>query len=179
MDELSTIRLLLLFVLLVGAAYTDIARRKIYNWLTIPATLAGLLLAGVAALAKMSWMPMLPCAIGIGAGLVFYIFFFLGWVGGGDVKLMVAIGALQGPPLDNFFIFKAIFYTSLAGACMALVLLAWEGRLLRGLANSGRLLLHPKRHDVDTEPHGTIPYGLAMVIGTVWTLVMAFAVGMR
>lgn len=177
MDEPGFIRFLFLFLLLVGAAYTDIAHRKIYNWMTFPAIGVGFLLATVDAMLAGHLKPFIPCTVGFVVGLIFLIPYFLGWVSGGDVKLMAAIGALQGPPLDTSFIFHVIFFTALVGCCMALVLLIWEGRLLSGLIGSVRLLFHPKSQQVATEAHGTIPYGVAMVAGTIWTLIMTFVTG--
>ena len=63
---------------------------------------------------------------------------WLGWMGGGDLKLMLAIGALHGPPLAPSFMVQAIYNIALVGAIMALGVLIWKGQLLRGLGASFR-----------------------------------------
>ena len=57
----------------------------------------------------------LPIALGLGAGGgLFLIFFAMGWIGPGDVKLMAAVGALQG--------FSFVIYTVLLTACVGAVM---------------------------------------------------------
>ncbi len=78
----------------------------------------------------------------LGFGL-FYVFFLMGWVGGGDVKLMGMVGILMG--LD--FLIAVFIYTSIAGGAIALCYLA---------VNLARR--KPVRHL-------KIPYGTAIVAG--------------
>lgn len=88
----------LLFIIFVISAYTDLAHHKVYNWVTIPGIIAGLLLN----FAFQGFQGLGNSLLGliIGGGL-FLIFFLMGGMGGGDVKLMGAVGALGGYPLQS------------------------------------------------------------------------------
>jgi prepilin peptidase CpaA len=84
----------LLAIVLFLAVYLDIRTSRIPNWLTFPAM-------GSALLAHI-WLEGVPGAIislsGLGTGLIlFLVFYFLGDMGAGDVKLMGAVGAMVGP----------------------------------------------------------------------------------
>src|SRR5258708_4015056 len=74
------------------AAITDYRTGKIYNWLTLPALVFGLVVASFAGL------PTVASALqGVAlASLIFLPMFFCGVLGGGDVKLLMAIGTVLG-----------------------------------------------------------------------------------
>lgn len=73
-------------------AYTDLKDHKIYNKLTMPSILLGmvchLLTGGLRGLAG--------SLLGILAGLVFAVFWILGMLKAGDVKLYMVVGAIAG-----------------------------------------------------------------------------------
>ncbi len=74
-----------LVILAVLAAGWDVKTRTIPNWLTVAAALTGLVLSPVEALK------------GVGIGFLIQLpFFYWGKIGGGDVKLMAAAGAIAG-----------------------------------------------------------------------------------
>jgi Flp pilus assembly protein protease CpaA len=99
----------ILLVLGLIAAGWDWRTRTIPNWLTIPALSAGLALNR------------LDGVYGLGVALLIQVpFFFAGMIGGGDVKLMAAAGALLG--WREFLILFLI--VSLLQGLGALVLLA-------------------------------------------------------
>lgn len=80
---------------LICAATIDMRSRRIPNWLTLPmlaAGLAGAALGHLPVSAGQAW-----AGAGLGFGLAF-VMFVLGAMGGGDVKLMAAIGAWVGGP---------------------------------------------------------------------------------
>ena len=125
--------LLSITIVLTGiAAVTDWRRGVIPNWLTLP-VIAGapfvyLLVYGTAG-AEFS-------ALGIlGAGLVPYAMFRLGALGGGDVKLFAALGALHGLSLG----LEMLIASLLVSCAWALVVLARRGALGRVLAGSLQL----------------------------------------
>jgi prepilin peptidase CpaA len=117
--------LVVLFVTLTVAAFTDTTRKKVYNWTTYPALGLGLALGYLA-----DGLGTLPSLAGPGVGLLdrlvgfaigFGTFFLFNRahearaVGVGDVKLMGAIGALTGAWLTVW----AMFWGSLVGAVIA------------------------------------------------------------
>jgi prepilin peptidase CpaA len=78
---------------MVMAAALDLKFRRIPNVLTVAGVVAGLVLrafgGGSAVIAGCE---------GVGLGLLLTVpFFFLGALGGGDVKLVAAVGAFLGP----------------------------------------------------------------------------------
>ncbi len=172
MDGPGIVRLAGLVLLLVVAAWSDISRGRIPNFLTFAGMGLGFGIAVAEALLQGRFDPLALSFLGWVAGFgIFYIPHHFKLLGRGDVKLMGAVGALQGPPLSALFIFHAIFYISLTAACMALVLLIWQGRLLEGLKNSLRLLVKPRL--AAELPQITLPYGVAIAAGTLWAVSLA------
>ena len=88
-------------VLLVGvllvACWTDLRSRRIPNWLTV-----GGMLAGLAVRASMGPGPVGTGILGIAlAALLALPFFAMGALGGGDAKLLMAVGAASIGPSDS------------------------------------------------------------------------------
>ena len=104
-----------LFGLLATAE--DLWRRKVSNPIALAAFLSGL--AAQAALHGFSgvWDSLLGGVIGFA---VFLIFFMLGGMGGGDIKLMAGFGAIIGSEQ----IVTAAIMAALAGGLMALAFIA-------------------------------------------------------
>jgi prepilin peptidase CpaA len=96
------------------AATTDLWKFKVYNALTLPLLLSGLVYHGLQANLANSLVGIL---FGFAALFVLYV---LGGMGAGDVKLMAAIGAWLGMPL-TFCVFIA---SSLAAGVYAVLLMA-------------------------------------------------------
>ena len=118
-----------------AACVTDLRTRRIPNVLTFGGALAGLAFhaatGGVGGFSQ---------AIGgwtVGA-MVFAIPFALGGLGGGDVKLLAALGAWLGP---STAIWLAL-YTGVAGGISAVVVALANGYLRTALTNVSVLLLH-------------------------------------
>ncbi len=155
---------ILLILLLVISLTADLITHKIYNCVTFPAVAVGLLVNilnhGVSGLTS----SMLGFAIGF---CVFAIVFAFGGVGGGDVKLMAAVGAIGGYP----FILNACFYGILTGGIMAIAVMVWKGTFWRGLKNIFRLSFSFVIPGLKTEAlklsnSEKIPYGAALSVGT-------------
>ena len=86
-----------LAIALIYAAFTDLRRREIDNWLTAGIALIAPLYwwAGGLPLADIGWqIGLAAAAFGLAA-----LLFYLGQMGGGDVKLIAAL-ALWFPPVD-------------------------------------------------------------------------------
>ncbi len=129
-------------VLCLVAAATDLRSGSIPNRLTYPALVlappAHLLLAlryGAAwpdalAQAGLSLVGLVVC------GLVPFFLWRKGAMGGGDVKLFAALGALALPRVG----FEAEMYVLIVAAMMAPIELVYRGHLLRTLRNLGSQL---------------------------------------
>ena len=77
----------------IAAIADDVTRRRISNWIPLSAFIAGLVLHSV----QNGWHGAGTALLGTlsGAG-VFLIFYLLGGMGGGDIKLMAGFGAVLG-----------------------------------------------------------------------------------
>ncbi len=125
---LDALTLSLLLTLLGTAIYTDIRFGRIYNTLTFPAMAAGILLGAV----SNGIAGLLDCLAGLGLVLVLYLVFApRTGIGGGDIKLMMAVGALLGFELALW----AMLYSAVAGGVLALTVMAGRRTVLSGTRN--------------------------------------------
>lgn len=148
----------LLAILLVVAAVIDVKTYTISNGLN----------AAVALLAPLYWwsigLPLWPdaaiqAAVAGGVFLALAATFYMGMMGGGDVKLAAAI-ALWFQPITTL---KFLVVMSLAGGLLTLIVLA----------------IHKKRGkprlDEDGNPvRPEVPYGVAIAVGALWILAQRF-----
>jgi prepilin peptidase CpaA len=157
---LTEILLVMLAIVLVVAAIIDIRTFTISNELN----------ATVAVLAPLYWwsigLPFWPdAAIQIGVAVAVFgalaIAFYIGMMGGGDVKLAAAI-ALWFDPVSTV---RFLVFMSLAGGLLTLVV----------------LVLHRLKHRSATPENGQketekpeVPYGVAIAIGALWILAQRF-----
>jgi len=161
------------FLLLGVSAYWDLRYRKIPNWATLPGIVLGLGMNGL----FRGWGGMKASGagflIGFGALLVLFV---LSWMGGGDVKLMAAIGALKGYP----FVVSALWCSLIAGVLLGVIMLIWNRKTLRTFKNiflviGSRLTPLIPKQDIKREETQKIPFGLAIVLGTLWAMIMGSA----
>ena len=171
--EMSVMNPVLLAALTISvvACVTDLRSRRIPNVLTFGAAIAGLLYhlatGGVGALGPsvLGWL--------VGA-LVFIVPFALGGLGGGDVKLLAALGSWLGP-VEALWL---ALYTGVAGAAMCLVVSAAYGYLGTALRNVWLLLCHWRVAGLTALPEITLDgssapklaYALPIFVGLVTTL---------
>ncbi len=176
MTPLSVEIKVLLLMVSVAAGVIDLRSRRIPNWLTVPALLLGLganvVLGGLAGL-KTS-------LLGFGLALLIYLpLFLLRAMGGGDVKLMAALGAAAGP--QHWLVLFVL--TALLGGVVALVVVILRGALGRVLRNIvhilGSLLRgrspHRSREELDiASPRAlTMPHGAVIAVACVLYVALA------
>lgn len=165
-EKILLARHICLLALAVTCVYTDMARGKLYN----PVTVGGLLVGVALALwldATTAGLPHLKdalLAILAGGGLLFALY-LVGGLGAGDVKFMAAVSALGG---TWRFALLAMVYTALVGAAIALGTLLWQRRLFAGLKDSARALFTLRVKRRAGAKLVTIPYGIAIGVGTIW-----------
>jgi prepilin peptidase CpaA len=158
----------LLVAALGYAVFTDMRSRRIGNTLTYAAALLGLAIHTAtggwsgAATSTLGWL------VGCGLLLVPYL---RGAMGGGDVKLLAAIGALQGP----WFVLLTAIYAGLAGGVLAV------GYLVRQRCRQSRTGDGAHRGNEGVRRRGwkamTIPYGPAIAAGAVVVLIRTLVGG--
>lgn len=157
-------------VALLGCV-TDLRSRRIPNVLTFGAAAGalGFHLAD-AGLSGLGWS-----ALGWVTGLALFLpLFLLRGLGGGDVKLLAAIGAWLGPGPT---VWLAI-YTALAGGVMALVVAVSAGYFRQAFRNIWSLLMFWRVAGVQPHPGLTLdspgaprlPYAVPIAAGLVVTL---------
>lgn len=143
------VTLVLLFGL--AASAEDLWRRSVSNWISAAALVSGVALH----LWVHGWRGLSPALLGaLGGFLIFLIFYMLGGMGGGDVKLMAGLGSIIGAE----HLVEAALFTAIIGAVVACLTLAGAALLkLVGKGQGGR----PK----------AIPYAPAIALGVLLSLV--------
>jgi prepilin peptidase CpaA len=181
-------------IVLAAAVFTDLRSRRIPNWLVLPFLLVGIVVSPLrtdwSGVRHGLWLPsgwstlrqgfwpgsgwhgLAESGAGMGLGfLLFGVFFWMGGMGAGDVKLGAALGAWIGP-MQVFWMF---FFTSLAGGVMALGWIAYR-KLLRGaLLRASELVFAGARSGESSVPQASVgellksytPYAPAIAVGTV------------
>ena len=162
---------LVALALAVIACVTDLKWRRIPNLLTFGAAAVALVFHGVTA-----GLPgVMNAALGWLAGTAMFLpFFLLRGMGGGDVKLLAALGAWMGPGAA----FWLAIYASLAGGVLAVVVSLARGYLGTAFANLRSLLTYwaavgPRPMESLTLEHQKAPrlaFAVPMLVGTMVTL---------
>ncbi len=160
--------LLLLCTVVTLCALSDLATAKIYNHVTYPAAVLGLVMA----LLSGGPSELLMHAAGLAIGFApFFIFFLFKGMGGGDVKLMAAVGAIVGYPMIG----GALFHTLLVGGVVAVSVMLWKGVLWRGIRNSLWTIvtwaLPMPTQKLNPANSQKIPFGVAIALGSIWATV--------
>ncbi len=101
----------------IAASAEDLWHRQISNWIPAAALAAGLCAMSV----DRGWRGALSSVLGAAGGfLVFLVFYWLGGMGGGDVKLMAGFGAVLGVER----LLEAALWTAGCGGVIAAVCVA-------------------------------------------------------
>jgi len=160
---------------LIVAVVTDLKSQRIYNWLTFPLMLAGIVFHTT--VGGLDGLLMSAAGFGLGLGVMVLPFLF-GMMGAGDVKLMAGIGAWIGA--SN--IFTAFIFTCLAGGVYALAVLFRHrekaGAVLLNIRASIMNFMVTKKFEYAPSAEGALPrlcYGVAIAVGTTAAVVMNFA----
>jgi prepilin peptidase CpaA len=150
---------------------TDVTTRRIPNALTVSGMGTGLVLGGVAH--GLFGCAAAACGIFLAMALLI-VPFALGGIGGGDVKMMAAVGALAGPRA----LLASLLAGMILGGLVAVVVLWRRGRLADKLHATGAMLrsallmrsLDPLRAPAPSEATVTLPYSVPLGLGTALAL---------
>ena len=148
------------------AAGVDVWQHRIPNWLTYSGMAVGLAvqfaLFGLKGLVS-------GLAGALFAGGIFLVFFVAKAMGGGDVKLVTALGCFVGWPEMA----QVLIATALAGGALAIVYMVRHRRVKSTLRNVGVILRHHATAGMQQHPSVNLenpqalrmPYGLAIAAG--------------
>ena len=158
-------------------AIRDVKTRRIPNWLTYSAFLAGLLLRACFGGWHGVWYGFLGGLVG---GGIFLLFFLVGGMGAGDVKLMAAVGSLAGwDHIGNSpAVVIIVLACAIAGGVLALIYMVFRRRVGSTLKNVWFLVRHHMLFGVQSHPDINLhdpnaikmPYALAIAAGTFYSL---------
>ena len=163
-------------VALVVAAVTDIRSGKIPNYVTYPAVLIGLaghtLLGGLWGAPDGDALGLMGALTGLAVGFVPLLLAWLtGGIGGGDAKLMAAVGTLTGWR----FALAAMLYGFIVAAMMAIVVMIHRRvakdtfkRVWRFVALA--LFYKARPGDPSTKDSPKIAFGVALCIGSAFAV---------
>jgi prepilin peptidase CpaA len=150
----------------ISAVY-DVRSRRIPNFITLPAIASGLLLHGFFG----GWQQLATAAAGgLICGLIFFVFYLAGGMGGGDVKLITATGCIVGLSLIQHL----LIFTALAGGVMAIGLALYRRQLVETCHNMHALAVHHTimgltphpQFNISNERTLRLPYALAIAAGS-------------
>lgn len=144
-------------MLVIIASVMDVRSRRIPNSLTYPAIVAGLGLAFMQGGTEQAVMHVLASCVAV----PFAILFYLGLFGGGDVKLIAAIGALLGPA----HAINIAIGSLLVGGVFALLILIWRGELLQTLLREGSAMVG-RAESTSNTTRDSFPFAVAIAVST-------------
>jgi prepilin peptidase CpaA len=145
----------------IAAIVDDVTRRRISNWIPCSAFAAGLILQT----SQTGWRGAGAALLGTATGAgVFLIFYLLGGMGGGDVKLMAGFGAVLGV---NRLLEAALWTAGCGGLMAALVIGASYVRQLWRSAGSAQTNTSESAGERRKLRADSIPYAPAIAAG-VW-----------
>ena len=156
--------------ILLAACVTDLRSRRIPNALVLCLLVGGLIFAAASGAGSAAvWQSVLGCLLGFAIWIVFYM---VGVLGAGDVKLAAGIGAWLGVS----GIWRASLLAALVGGLIAIAMLVRERRatdtmrrLITGVSVGSLTLLTAR----DAAPVGDgrakhgMPYGVALAVGAI------------
>ena len=145
------------------AAITDARTGRIPNWLTGSATVLGIGLCATLSGIGSAGISLLGVLLGVAVPGILYRGSQGRAIGGGDVKLFAALGALLGPTLGLETQFDAFLLLAL----FALIQLSYRGQLWSVLVNTVGLLcnpLLPNKWRANIKPESLTPMRLGPAI---------------
>jgi prepilin peptidase CpaA len=163
MNLVVPIASILQILLLLYVATIDVATRVISNQICLALALLGI--AGQLAMPTQIAQSLMIAAL---LFMLLLLVYTRGWIGGGDVKLLVALAT--GLPLTGVVQLLAI--TALAGGVLALVHLMMRLLPYPRLAPAGSSFVR-RVYAVERWRHlrhAPLPYGVAIACGGIWTV---------
>lgn len=174
MEPLTALFVLIIVAFTVAAVYSDVRTRRIPNWLTVSALVLALAVHGV--VGGLGGLGFALAGFAVGFGILF-VLWALGGGGGGDVKMMGALGAWLGLTMIlQVFVVSAMVTVILAfGRRVALYfskrLEQREPRRFKDKAIEKRIETERKKN------RWLVPYAVPLALSTWIVLVAAWRSG--
>lgn len=166
-------------VFTTAAAVSDLRTRKLPNWLTVPTFLLAILFHAITGGSSGVALSLLGFATGFGILLVLWL---IGGGGGGDVKLMGALGAWLGPMLTlQVFLASAVLIVLLSGGHLAYLLTSRGMTYLRkrmgaaSFSNASGAAVRDESWIRERQRFRIVPYAVPVALGTWGVLAVAWA----
>lgn len=162
--------------LCVGASVTDLLHGKIYNIMTAPALVLGVVFAAI----QGGWLGAMHSVAAAGLGIVLYGWmYWIGIMGAGDVKFLAALGALGG---TWQFVTQTALYGVLFGGVMALVILVAKGKFPGFLARLRDFAFGIFVRELEIVPFKAdhrerMPYGVSISVAAIGVRVFGLSIG--
>jgi prepilin peptidase CpaA len=163
-----------LLAVVAAAAVLDLTTGKVPNGLTYPATALGLAFG----LTLGGWWGLGESALGFAVAFVpLFVLYRMGaGLGGGDVKLLGAMGALGGAHHGWRFVIVVLLYSFIVATVMGLVQMVWSGRTRATFGRLGRTVksvLIPGATVVSpSSPESVqVPFAVCVCLGVAWELI--------
>jgi prepilin peptidase CpaA len=168
----------LIGIFVAACIASDLRSRRIPNALTASGMAVGL--AAHAASAGLMGFATAGCGLLLAVGLLL-LPFALGGIGGGDVKMMAAVGALVGPTA----LLASLLAGMLLGGLVAVGVLWRRGRLTEKLQLVGAMLrsalvmrsIEPLRAPANGPDAVALPYSVPLGLGTAFALYFSGTMG--
>lgn len=156
----------ILLVIALSGAMTDLLWGKIYNWLTLPAIVSGIVVSGVVG----GWSGLLGAASAVVAGFFIYgwMFFFRA-LGAGDVKFLMALGAWGGLP----YVLQTALLGLMIGGFFSVGYLIYKGTFLSFLKRMHHFFLTVVYKELELERpqfdlSTQMPFGVPIALASTW-----------
>jgi prepilin peptidase CpaA len=139
------------------AAYLDIRRRRIPNWLTASLAIAAIAVhafSGIRAVGESIAVMAVLTALGT-------LLYSRGGIGGGDIKLAIAASGMVSFPLCIPF----LLYTAIGGGLLAIVFVIVRGGARASFSRAIMLTASSGAQGLSVEKSETLPYAVAFAFG--------------
>jgi prepilin peptidase CpaA len=162
----APVNIVLLIPLAIIITYYDVRYRRIPNPFVLATFVSGLAVNAIFGGLQGVFASLAGCAFGFGLMFMLHVF---GAMGAGDVKLFAAIGAMTGVHL----ILPTFLVVILTGGLLAVVSIIRAGAVITTMHRVLQILVgflpgwEMPRFTVPVDRRHTIPYGVAITIGSI------------
>jgi prepilin peptidase CpaA len=159
----NTLPLIVVAAAAITAAAIDLRIRRVPNVLTAGIAVIGLGLAAMGLGRVGIWLSLAGCLVGLAVMLPGYL---IGAMGGGDVKLLAAVGTILGPGAT----LRAFVASAIAGGLIAIVVAWRRGRFGATVAGATALVTSggSRIEEIsDTRRDNRFAYAPAIAVGAI------------